>query len=309
MTQGIMAIVNPVSANGKTGKNWAEYEKHFREEGIELEVRFTQYPGHATELARKAVAEGYRKIMSVGGDGTTNEVINGLYRDGELLAEDIKLIIFSQGTGCDFIRSFGISKKIEDVVNIIRSEKIKKVDVCQASFKNHAGNSESRLFLNVADTGIGAVTAKLVNESSKIYGGFLSYLIGVFRALFTHKNKAIRVMIDGKEEYNQYLNSVIIANGKYFGGGVMIAPEAELDSGEFNIIILKDFSKFGIVFNLAKAYKGTHLNHPLVDSIKGREIYIELLDDGIYELELDGELVGRLPASFRILQDKLPIMA
>lgn len=96
MTQGIMAIVNPVSANGKTGKNWAEYEKHFREEGIELEVRFTQYPGHATELARKAVAEGYRKIMSVGGDGTTNEVINGLYRDGELLAEDIKLIIFSR---------------------------------------------------------------------------------------------------------------------------------------------------------------------------------------------------------------------
>ena len=308
MTQGIMAIVNPVSANGKTGKNWPRYAKYFQDEGIEMEVSFTEYPGHATELARKAVAEGYRKIMSVGGDGTTNEVVNGLYKDGKLLAEDIKLIIFSQGTGCDFIRTFGIGKNIEDIVNIIREEKMKKVDICQVSYRNYAGDIESRLFLNVADTGIGAVTAKLVNESSKIYGGFLSYLIGVFRVLFTYNNKAMRITIDGREEYNQYLNSVIIANGKYFGGGVMIAPEAELENGELNIIILKNFSKPGIVFNLAKAYKGTHLSHPLVDSIKGKEISIELLEDGSAELELDGELVGELPASFRIVKDKLPVM-
>lgn len=309
MTQGIIAIVNPVSANGRTGKVWPKYEQVFHDEGIDLEVRFTEYPGHAIELARTALAEGYRRIMAVGGDGTTNEVINGLYREGDLLAKDIKLIIFSQGTGCDFIRSFGIGKEIEDIVNIIRRERVREVDVAEVCYRNYAGKNETRLFLNVADTGIGASTAKLVNESSKIYGGFLSYLIGVFRTLFSYKNKKTWVIIDGQEQYNQYLNSVIIANGKYFGGGVMIAPEAELDSGKLNIVVLKNFSKMGIIVNLAKAYKGSHLSHPLVDSLQAEEILLELEDEGSSELELDGELVGVLPATFRILKDKLPILA
>lgn len=308
MGQGIIAIINPVSANGRTGKVWPEYEEYFLKKGIKLEKRFTESPGHATELARTAIAKGYRKIMAVGGDGTINEIINGLFEGGDLLAQDIKLIIFSQGTGCDFIRTFGINNQVEDIVKIIKGNKVRKIDVGQVSYRNHSGNEENRLFLNVADTGIGASTVKLVNESSKFFGGFLTYLFGVFRTLLTYKNKEVRVIIDGQEEYNQYLNSVMIANGKYFGGGIKIAPEAELESGEFNIVVLKNLKKLDIVFNLVKAYDGTHLSHPLVDSLHGKEIYMELTGKGNSELELDGEFVGVLPARFTILKAKLPVL-
>lgn len=302
-----MAIINPVSSNGKTAKLWPEYERYFLEQGIELEKRFTQYPGHATELARNVVAEGYRKIMAVGGDGTINEIVNGLFQGGKLLSEEIKLIVFSQGTGCDYIRSLGIGNKVEDIVEIIKRGRINFLDIGHVTYLSHSGIEESRLFVNLADTGIGASTAKLVNESSKILGGFLTYLIGVFRTLVFYKNKKIKVIIDGKEEYNQYLNSVIIANGKFFGGGIQIAPEADLFSDDFNIVVLRNFKKLDIIMNLIKAYKGDHLNHSLVDSVKGKEIVLEYAGNDS-ELELDGESVGVLPVRFTIFQAKLPVM-
>lgn len=308
MNEKIMAIINPVSLNGKTGKRWPLYEKYFHDMGIELEKEFTQYPGHAIKLSREAVEMGYRRIMAVGGDGTINEVVNGFYEDDKILNDELALIVFSQGTGCDYIKSLGIGNRVEEIVDIIQRGKVKKVDLGKVTYQNYSGSQESRYFVNVADTGIGACTAKLVNESSKLLGGFLSYLIGVFKALIIHKNRKMRVIIDGKEEYNQYLNSVIIANGKYFGGGIMIAPEAELSGGNFNLVLLKNFKKFQIVVNLVKAYQGTHLNHPLVDSLYGREVYLELNENAAYELELDGESVGLLPAQFKILQEKLPVM-
>ncbi len=307
MQQKIMAIINPVSANGKTAKAWPVYEKYFLEQGIKIEKRFTEYQGHAIELTRSVVAEGYRKIMAVGGDGTINEVVNGIYKDGRLISDDIRLIIFSQGTGCDYIRSLGIGNKVEDIVNIINRNQLKLLDLGQVSYRNHQGIEEKRLFVNLADTGIGAATAKLVNESSKVLGGFLTFLLGILRTLFSHQNKKIRVLVDQEEKCNQYLNSVMIANGKYFGGGIQIAPEADLESGILNIVLLKNFNKLQIIVNLIRAYKGTHLSHPLVESINGKDILMQSEGDEISELELDGESVGTLPARFKILDNKLPV--
>ncbi len=302
-----MAIINPVSSNGKTAKVWPRYERYFQEQGIVLEKEITQYPGHATELTREVISRGYRKIMAVGGDGTINEVVNGLYKDNKILSDEIRLIVFSQGTGCDYIRSLGISNRVEDIVDIIHRKEVKLVDLGKVSFQNHQGIEEERFFANLADTGIGADTAKLVNESSKLLGGFLTFLLGILRTLFTHKNKKIRVIIDKEEKYNQYLNSVMIANGKFFGGGIQIAPEAELQSGSLNIVLLKNFNKLQIIINLIKAYKGTHLSHPLVDSITGKVILLQIKDGEISELELDGESVGILPAKFLLLENILPV--
>lgn len=308
MRDKIMAVVNPVSSNGKTGKRWPLYEEYFLTQGIKLEKVFTQYPGHAVELCRDAVKEGFRRIMAVGGDGTINEVVNGLYEGDKIIDDEIRLIVFSQGTGCDYIRTLGIGNQAEDIVEIIKRDKVLTLDLGRVDYLNYSGIHETRLFVNIADTGIGACTAKLVNDSSKVLGGFLSYLIGVFKALIIHKNKKIKVIIDGNEEYNYYLNSVMIANGKYFGGGVKIAPDAELMSGTFNIVILKNFKKLCIIKNLITAYQGTHLSHPLVDSLQGNEISLEMVESGNSELELDGESVGVLPASFKILKGKLPVM-
>ncbi|MFP4017236.1 MAG: diacylglycerol/lipid kinase family protein [Halanaerobiales bacterium] len=306
--QPIMAIVNPVSHHGKTAKVWPEYERYFRKHGIELEKRFTSYPGHAIELTRSVLAQGYHQIMAVGGDGTINEVANGLYRDNKLINEDSRLIVFSQGTGCDYIRTLGIDNHVESIVEIIKRNQVKYLDLGKVSYLNHDGIEEERFFVNLADTGIGAAVAKLVNESSKVLGGFLTYLLGVLRTLISYKNKKIRVIIDQEEKYFQYLNSVIIANGKYFGGGIKIAPEADPESDTFNIVLLKNFNKLQIIINLVRAYEGTHLKHRLVDSLTGKKIELQIEGNDISELELDGESVGTLPASFEILEKKLPLL-
>ncbi|MFW5971971.1 MAG: diacylglycerol/lipid kinase family protein [Bacillota bacterium] len=308
MPNKIAAIVNPVSANGKTALHWPSYEKFFRENNINMEVFLSRYAGDAVEISRQAVKNGYKKIMAVGGDGTVNEVINGFFQEDSLIDDDIKLIVFSQGTGCDFNRNFQFGRKPDDIVHIINSNNFRKIDIGHVKYINHSGVEEERYFVNLSDTGIGAATARLVNQSSKVFGGFITYLLGVFRILISYKNREIKVVIDGEEKYRQLINSVIIANGKYFGGGIKIAPRAELDNGFFNIVVLKNFSKIGIVLNLVKAYKGTHISHKLVESIKGKEIAISVVDGGISELEIDGESVGILPARFKILKSKLSIM-
>lgn len=306
--QPIMAIINPVSHHGKTAKVWPEYERYFRKHNIEFEKRFTEYPGHAIELTHKVIAMGYRRIMAVGGDGTINEVANGFFRGDELIDEDIRLIVFSQGTGCDYIRTLGIDNHVESIVDIVKRNQVRYLDLGKVSYLSHKGIEEERFFVNLADTGIGAAVAKLVNESSKVLGGFLTYLLGVLRTLISYKNKKIRVIIDGGEKYFQYLNSVIIANGQYFGGGIKIAPEADPESDTFNIVLLKNFNKLQIIVNLVRAYEGTHLKHRLVDSLTGKKIQLQIEGDEVSELEIDGESVGTLPASFEILEKKLPLL-
>ncbi|MEJ6952321.1 diacylglycerol/lipid kinase family protein [Natronospora cellulosivora (SeqCode)] len=306
MSKKIMAVVNPVSSGGKTAKNWPQYIKYFQEEGLSIDSSYTSYPGHGVKLAREAVEKGYHYIMAVGGDGTINEVVNGLFKDNKLINEKIKLLIFAQGTGSDFIRTLGLKKGPEEIVKVMGRENIKSIDIGQVTYKSYDGNKESRYFINMADTGIGAATAKLVNESSKIFGGFLTYLWGIIRTLIVYRNRKVKVKVDGKLKYQEKLNSLIIANGKYFGGGIMIAPEAELDNGSLNILALKNLSKIDIIFNLIRAYKGTHLSHPLLESIKGLELSID--SDYPLDLEIDGESVGTVPASFQLLESSLSVL-
>ncbi|MFW5981796.1 MAG: diacylglycerol/lipid kinase family protein [Halanaerobiaceae bacterium] len=302
-----MAIVNPVSANGKTAELWPRYEAYFKKQGINLEKRFTSYPGHAIELAMEYAEDGYDRIMAVGGDGTINEVVNGLYSsNNQLINEKSRLIVFSQGTGCDYIRTLGIGNNVEDIVDIIKRDKLSMLDLGQVAFINYRGVQEKRFFVNLSDTGIGAATAKLVNESSKRLGGLLTYLLGIIRTLIVYKNREMKISIDGELKYNQVLNSLIIANGKYFGGGIKIAPEAELDSGTFNIVALKNFSKIDIIANLIRAYKGTHLSHPRVESLEASEILIESAHS--LDLEVDGESLGTVPARFKVHKALLPVL-
>lgn len=302
----MFVIVNPVSANGTTAREWPQFERILLYSGYEFETAFTERPGHAAELARQALKAGFRTIMSVGGDGTMNEVVNGFFEGGKPISEDARLVIFSRGTGCDFIKTLGIKKGIEDLLKILDRNETKKVDVGCVNFFDSTGSVVTRYFMNIADIGMGAETANRVNKNSKRLKGFLSFLLGAVSTIILYKNKEFRVLIDDETELCARMNSVIIANGIYFGGGMKVAPEASIDDGAFDIIIVGDFSKPEMIKNFPLIYKGKHLSLSKVRLYKGRKVRVESGGKGL--IEVDGEIPGSDDAEFIIMPKAINIL-
>lgn len=306
MDKKIMIVVNPAAAGGKTAKIWPKKSIYFKKEFSDFDEVYTKKAGDAVEIARKAVEENYDYIMSVGGDGTVNEIINGMLsaKNGP---KKTKLIIYPLGTGSDLSRALNLPHNVEEFIALIRRENSKSIRAVEARFSNHKQQREKRYFLNVADCGMGAEVAKKLNKSSKTIDGSLSYLLKIFQTLFNYKNKEIKVEADGNLLYQGKANTVIIAHGNYFGGGIKIAPEAELFVDKLNLVLLKDFSKFGIIINLIKGYKGNHLDHPLVESYLVDTIKIKAAEK--VELELDGESIGSTDAEFKISEKDISILS
>jgi diacylglycerol kinase family enzyme len=176
----------------------------------------------------------------------------------------------------------------------------------EAKYTGWNGQIECRYFINIADIGLGSETVIRVNRNSKLLGGFLSFLTGAVSAIISYKNYNVRVTIDGILVYSGPSSLVAVANGKYFGGGMMIAPNAEINDGLLDLIILKDFKKFELIRNLPLVYKGAHLSHPKVNCYKGKEVLIDSSEEVF--LEMDGETPGRASASFRIIPSDMRII-
>jgi len=305
MGKKIYAIVNPVSANGSTGKEWPIFEKAIKASGINLDYIYTEYPMHAKSLAQEALKAGYEIILSVGGDGTMNEVLNGFFHEGELINENASLAIFSRGTGCDTIRTIGIGKNVNSIIEVLKNEKSQSLDVGLAEFIEYGGNKTQRYFLNVSDVGIGGETTYRVNKNSKALKGFLSFLVGALTAMISYTNKDFEITIDNITIKDR-LNSIIVANGKYFGGGMKIAPMAEMNDGYFDIIIIGNISKFDFLINFPKIYKGDHMSHPKLMHYKGKEIRVNAKQKAL--IEVDGEQPGIIEAKFNILPNKIKVL-
>lgn len=304
--QKILAVVNPVSANGTTGKEWTNYEKKIKESGIDLDVEFTQYPLHAIEITRYALKSGYDTIVSVGGDGTMNEVLNGFFENGCIINDNSNLAIFSRGTGCDLVRTLGIGKEIEDIIRVLLDKKCIRCDVGKVNFIEYGGNNRLRYFLNVSDVGIGAETTYRVNRNSKALKGFLSFLLGALTAIIAYKNKKLRIIIDDNIIIENKINSVIIGNGRYFGGGMHTVPTAIIDDGLFDILVLDNLNKAELIMNFPKIYKGTHLTHPKVKNYRGKNIKIYSNEKVL--IELDGEQPGIIDAQFDIIHKGINVL-
>jgi len=302
----IYIVVNPVSANKTTAREWPLYEKALSDAGFEFDAVLTEYPGHAAELTRKALKLGYKTIMSVGGDGTMNEVVNGFFDNDRLIDENSRLIVFSRGTGCDFIRTLGINKNIEDLLAILKRNREKQIDVGRLSLVSAEGNMSVKYFLNIADIGIGAETADRVNKNSKRLSGFLSFMLGTLSTVVLYKNQNFEVVIDDNIHLNGIMNSVIVANGKYFGGGMMVAPDAVMDDGVFDIIILGNLSKPDIIKSFPLIYKGKHMNHPKLKYYRGSKIKVTSGGKGL--IEVDGEIPGRADAVFELMPKAFKIL-
>jgi YegS/Rv2252/BmrU family lipid kinase len=296
-------IVNPVAANGAVGKNWPQVRDFLQAEGVEFDAVLTEEPRHAIRLARQALDDGYRTIVAVGGDGTLNEVLNGLVEEGAVDPE-VALGIIPWGTGADFSRTLGIPRDYMGAGRQLLRFETQLVDLGRITCLRE-GREVVHYFINAAGLGFDGEVAELANRFPKVLGGTITYLTCLFISLLTYRNKSVELSFDGQHVRGR-INSVIVCNGRYLGGGMFMAPEASFDDGIFDVVILGNLNKLEVVANLPRVYKGTHLTHPKVSLCHAREVHIEARERMF--LQAEGELIGEAPATFQIIPRALKVL-
>jgi len=294
-------IVNPTAGAGATAKRWPKVKNLLENSGVSFEHDFTEAPGHATELAKSAVERGYGMVVSVGGDGTVNEIANGLYSAGA--NGTVMLGIISTGTGKDYIKTVGIPRSCEEACQRLCHPQKMVVDLGALEYTNN-GRMEKRVFVNFAGLGLDAEIVKYTTQRFKALGGMPSYLMGVLSSLVLHKNKDVTLTLDGDVEARRVCE-VLVSNGKYGGGGMLPAPDADLKDGLLDILIINDASRPELVWSLPRIYKGTHATHPKVTMKRAKSIEVNSAQQML--LQADGELLGEAPVRFQVLPDALTL--
>ncbi len=294
-----MFIVNPQSGAGRTYKQWQKVERLLRKKNYDFDVQSTDGTMHACQITKDALMKGYDHIIAVGGDGTINEVVNGFFQDREEITRQVFFSILPMGTGSDFARVLPLSASVDYAEKLLTDCQEKSCDVIKTSFFNWEGRPQTRYFINVADMGVGCETCIRLNNKSKAMGGFLSFLFCFLGVMVSFKSPEFKVEVDGESFYSGKSSLVAINNGQYFGGGVKIAPQASIDDGLMDILLLKDASTFDFLTTLPSAYKGKHLDHPKLKLTKGRQVKIS--SSVQIGLEMDGETPGTGDAVFEIV--------
>ena len=294
-------IVNPVAGANTTYRKWPKIRSLLQHIGLPFEFQYTEGIGHAIELARAAASGGCRFLVAVGGDGTVNEVANGILLSEELNKTTIGII--STGTGSDFIRSAGIDRDYIKACSSLTSSRRRLIDVGVVEYQRD-GRMHERYFVNSAGVGFDAAVAETSNRLPKFMGGTIPYVIGLLKSLVGYRNKSVTIKVEDREESKRIL-SVVVANGCYFGGGMRVAPQADISDGLLDVIAVGDMGKFELLRALPTIYKGTHIYHPKVSMEKATRIKIESPEK--FLVHADGEFLGEGPVSFRLMPSALSI--
>lgn len=300
-------VVNPVSGNGRTGRRWKSYESFFRRHLADaFDVRMTRGPGHATELAKEAVVNGVRTVVSVGGDGTLNEITNGLLDGtGRPWNSEARLAVLSLGTGSDFIKTLGESREPADLVHRLQGDRVRVIDAGLCEYHG-PGAPRTRYFLNVAEVGSGGAVVDRVNRTTKVLGGKTSFLIAILRTLPKYRNTRMAYEADGGPRTEAVVNDLVVANGRFFGGGLQPAPKADLEDGLFDVVIIGDIDFKTTRKNLRLLREGKHLDLPYITWFRAKELAVHAGEEMI---DLDGEYVGRHAARFQIVPKAIRLIA
>lgn len=295
-------IVNPVAGASSTHRKWRVISKLLKRFGLSYDYDYTDGVGHAIELAKDAANDGYPWVVAVGGDGTVNEVANGLLH---VTGSDTALGVISTGTGSDFIRSTGVSQRYTVACSSLSRWRKSLIDIGVVEY-HHNGKLQKRFFVNAAGVGFDASVVKATERLPKVFGGTIPYLTGLMSTLFTYQNKPVVLRVDERLKKISVL-SIVLANGRYFGGGMFIAPDAHLDDGLLDMIIVGDIGKLELLKALPMVYRGTHGNHPKVSIEKVTGISID--SEKHVLVHADGELLGEAPANFRLIPAALNVIA
>jgi YegS/Rv2252/BmrU family lipid kinase len=294
-------VVNPRSANGQTGKRWAEISAQVGKALGDFGHGFTQGGMDAARVARQALDEGYECVVAVGGDGTLNEVANGFFRDGKAINPNAALGLIPRGTGGDFRRTFGWDLELASSLERLRSDKTEPFDVGRLDFINNEGQPETRYFANIASFGVSGLVAKEVNSGSKALGGNVSFLWGTLKGLVKYSDKKVKLSVDGGPEETLSITTVAVANGRYFGSGMFVAPEALTHDGLFDVTIWSGYGLSDFVLKSKGVYSGEHVNWKGTRRLRCRTLRAEPVEGEDVFLDVDGETPGRLGCTMSLL--------
>ncbi|MCK4763902.1 MAG: diacylglycerol kinase family lipid kinase [Candidatus Aminicenantes bacterium] len=298
----VHVIVNPLSARGKTRKRWETLKEVIRHHFKEYKYIFTEKPRQATEMAREFLKEGFDLIIGVGGDGTLNEITNGFFREDSHRAinEDASLGIVPSGTGSDFIKFLRIPREFDRSVALIKNSGTRKLDVGRVTFNDPGQGSTRRYFINVADFGLGAEVINNISAIPAEKRNAFFYYKGLLSTIRTYKSKKVKIVVDDSEEIEGSYLIGAVANGRMFGGGMIIAPQAEPDDGCFDFVLIEEMKRFEVIRNSILLFNGKILNHPKVTQRRAKKI--KVYSDEEVKIETDGETGVCLPAEFEIIE-------
>jgi len=302
----VHAIVNPHAGHGKAGKKWPLILDYLKDSKFEVTWQLTKQRWHAFHIAKEYIKNGAQLLISVGGEGVMNEILNGMFAAFEELGRMPTLAMIPIGTGTDLSRTLHIPKDLRKAVDVIKHGREKIIDVGKIVFR-HEGRTWVRYFINASDAGLGGSVARISNSVPKVLGGFLTFLLSSLTALLSFKRMKLSIWVDGKKIDYGLMTIVGALNGQFFGGGMHAAPMASVDDGSMEFIYVKDANFFKFVGKvLARVYQGEHLKYHKVHLHKGKELRVE--SEKTFLADVDGEVEKAQAITLTIVPKSIKIM-
>ena len=296
----LVLIANPRAGRGRIERALPRVERVLRHENLDYRIVRTTHPGHATRAAREALHNGQRYLVAVGGDGTVHEVVNGMIEDGRPIAPDAVLGVVAAGSGCDFVRSFGLPGDAEQAAGHLAGDAVRAIDVGTVT----CAGGETRCFVNIAEAGLGGAVVDRAARLSRRYGG-ARYAAGFWLTLPGFRPATVR--LDAAEDAGSDAGghttawrayNVVVANCRFYGGGMRISPKSDPGDQALDVLVMTG-PKSDSFTTLPKVYKGAHLPHRNIAELRAGAVHVTA--DPPFPVEADGELLGTTPASFGII--------
>jgi YegS/Rv2252/BmrU family lipid kinase len=301
-----LVVVNPAAGGGKAGRDWPRIQSLLEKHGVVHDAVLTNRRLHAMVIARQKITEGYSRIIVVGGDGTMNEVINGLFAQKRIPTTEVMLGMISVGTGNDWGKMFDIPAGYEEAIITIINQKTFVQDAGVVTYRR-SNKTWQRYFINIAGLGFGArVVARSNQQKDKGKSSPGLYLATLFTSLLRYRSIRAQIEIDGNA-FKRKVFSMNVGIGKYNGGGMMQVPDAIIDDGLYNITLIKKMGKLSVIANISKLYNGKITKHRKVESYTGKVINVD--SPSLLQLETDGETLGHSPMEFQIIPRSLKVIA
>lgn len=305
-------ILNPVAGGGRQKRNWPETEAGLARHFGRFEFRQTQASGDARRFALDFAASGYDLVIAAGGDGTISEVADGLVQAFLETGRMVEFALLPGGTGSDFARGLGLPDDPDVLLERIAGGSSRTIDAGRVSYVDDNGMLASRHFVNIASLGLSGRVDRAVNAGrckGRISAGAL-FLWRTVVEFVRYRFETVRITVDGGVPIEARIALVAVANGRFFGGGMMVAPDAVPDDGRFDIVILRAASKLRLLWDLRLVYGGRHRGHPAITLLRGCKVVVEPVGGAKRNralIDIDGESPGRIAASFEIVPGVLKL--
>ncbi len=267
-------------------------------DGFVAEFHETRHHRHATELTTQALTNGAQYAIAIGGDGLLNEVANGYMQCSDAVRKQTTIGVFPKGTGNDFSKTVGIKADTNQLLKLLQQNSVKPVDVCHMRFRDVQHQPTERYYMNIADIGIGGYASQRVNNSSKILGSTLSYVKAIILTFLSYKHRRVRVTAENFTWEGKVL-LVVMANGRYFGSGLCIAPQAAPDDGKLQLVLLANVTLLDYLKHMGEVRRGELIQHPEVQYMESSYCKIEPLEE--CTIDMDGEFVGYGPIEAKVV--------